>query len=176
MDQAVAPGAHSGRPSGPRCGGGHSENEEGPNAAGATRIYCGSLRRRQSGPGGGPLRRSRTKAAPSRCRRSVCLLSLPGTDGKLSCGTGATRRRGNSPLRCAAGRRRPRSRADSGAHGPDPTPSLRAKRVLPCPQLRPRPGLSHGLKARPRTARRPGERRPRADRPSSEASSASRGG
>ena len=68
----------------PQCGRGHSN-------------HCGSLRRRQSGPGGGPLCRSRAQARRMSCRKLCPTPLLPGTDGKLSCGTGvrsggATRR------------------------------------------------------------------------------------
>ena len=85
------PPTHSaGDRGGPDAAGATRKNETGPNAAGATRHHCDSLRRRQSGPGGGPLRRSRTfpdSSSAGSVPTAQELLMLPGTDGKHSCGT-----------------------------------------------------------------------------------------
>ena len=50
-----------------------------------------SLRRRQSGPGGGPLFRFRIQDLRPKRRKLQRLLRSPGTDGKLSCGTGVAK-------------------------------------------------------------------------------------
>jgi hypothetical protein len=89
MDQAVAPDAQSGLPSGPRCGGGHSLLRR-LQCGRSHSIYCGLL---------GDVRAGRAAArsfVPDSRRWAIVpkgplTPSLPGTDGKLSCGTGVAK-------------------------------------------------------------------------------------
>jgi hypothetical protein len=89
MDQAVAPDAQSGLPSGPRCGGGHSLQR---------RLQCGRSHSIYSGLFG-DVRAGRAAArsfVPDSRRSAIVpkgslTPSWPGTDGKLSCGTGVAK-------------------------------------------------------------------------------------
>jgi hypothetical protein len=108
----------------------------GPDAAGATRdreapmrqgpltekapmrqeplIYCGSLRRRQSGPGGGPLFRSGFKFAADCAERPKELLARPGLTASIPAAQEWRSGQGCLSLRRAAGRRRPRGQSPHG--------------------------------------------------------------
>jgi hypothetical protein len=90
MDEAVPPTHSAGDRGGPDAAGATRKNETGPNAAGATRHHCGSLRRRQSGPGGGPLRRSRTRTQvrPEACRLLKNSSGCPGLTASIPAARG----------------------------------------------------------------------------------------
>ena len=114
MDEAVPPTHSAGDRGGPDAAGATRKNEAGPNAAGATRHHCGSLRRRQSGPGGGPLRRSktfRTQVRPEACRLLKNSSCCPGLTASIPAARGveaASLRTCRFAFRAPSGRHRKR--------------------------------------------------------------------
>jgi hypothetical protein len=96
---------------------GPPRHRAGSNAARSHSTYCGSLRRRQSGPGGGPLFRSRAQVSPANCRKGPLTPLSPGLTAIFPAAREWRSGQGCLSLRRAAGRR-PTGQKPHGAAPP----------------------------------------------------------